>query len=157
MNIDQRDRTTSTGEPALAVLSRTRLPSASRGRRLPKNTPPANNAGSRPRLTVLPGGAQSDVELIRSFRADDWGGFVTLCDQYVTTAYLICRHTLMCSETALDATNDTFLAMLANSAHLDPTVWVNAVPSRASGQLIGLDCTLFRVTITTIVGAGERP
>jgi hypothetical protein len=168
VNIDQRRRITSTGEPALAVLSRRRLSSAPRGRRLPKNTHPAHNTGSRPCLTVLPGGAQSDVELMQRFRSGDWGGLETLYDRYFTIAYLIYRQTLMCSQTALDSANDTFLAMLANSGHLDlhrlgdgladtAHYLANTVPSRAFSQIVGLGCTLFRVTLTTIVGVGERP
>lgn len=118
--IDQRDRTTSAGEAALAVLGRPRLLRVTLGRQLPEDTSPAKSTCSRPRLTVLPGGAQSDVELMQRFRAGDWGGFEALYGRYFTTAYLVCRRSLLCSETALDSANDTFLAMLANSDHLDP-------------------------------------
>lgn len=120
VNIDQRDKVTSASGAALAVLGRPRLLSATLGRQLPKDTGPTEATGSRPCLTVLPGGAQSDVELMRRFRAGDWGGFEALYGRYFNTAYLICRRTLTCSETALDSANDTFLTMLANSDHLDP-------------------------------------
>lgn len=120
MYIDQRDRTTSAREAALAVLGRPRLLSEPLGRRLSTDAAPAKNTGSRPRLMVLPGGAQSDVELMQRFRAGDWGGFEALYGRYFTTAYVVCWRTLMCSETALDSANDTFLAMLANSGHLNP-------------------------------------
>jgi hypothetical protein len=121
VNIDQQDRTNSaSGAAALAVLGRPGLLGATLGRQLPDDSGPAEGTGSRPCLTVVPGGAQSDVELMRRFRAGDWGGFEALYGRYFTTAYLICRRTLTCSETALDSANDTFLTMLANSAHLDP-------------------------------------
>jgi hypothetical protein len=120
VNIDQRDRITSASGAALAVLGRPGSLSTALGRQLPKDTDATGGTGSRPCLTVLPGGAQSDVELMRRFRTGDWGGFEALYCRYISTAYLICRRTLTCSETALDSANDTFLTMLANSDHLDP-------------------------------------
>jgi hypothetical protein len=120
VNMDQRDRSTSAGGASCAALGRPRLLSATLGWQLPEDTSSTEGTGLRPRLTVLPGGAQSDVELMRRFRAGDWGGFEALYGRYFTTAYLVCRRILTCSETALDSANDTFLAMLANSDHLDP-------------------------------------
>lgn len=120
VKIDQQDRINSTNGIFRAELDRPRLCSATLCRQLPDDTGPDHGIDSRPCLTVLPGGAQPDVELMRCFRAGDWGGFEALYDRYFATAYLICRRTLTCSETALDSANDAFLAMLANSSHLDP-------------------------------------
>jgi hypothetical protein len=119
VTIDRHDRIGSTRGRSLAALDRLRLRSATLCPQHPEDAGPANGANSRPSLALLPG-ARSDVELMRCFRTGDWSGFEALYDRYFTTAYLICRSSLTCPETALDSANDTFLAMIADSDHLNP-------------------------------------
>jgi hypothetical protein len=120
MNVGQQDKIILASGAALAVLGRPRLLRATLDRQPLEATRSARGTAPRPCLTVLRGGAQSDAELMRRFRAGDWGGFEALYGRYFRIAYLVCRRILMCSESALDTANDTFLAMLVNSDRLDP-------------------------------------
>jgi hypothetical protein len=120
VKIDQITKINSVSGLSRAARNRADLLSMVVCRQLPEDTDFAKETDSRPCLAVLPGGAQSDVELMRCFRAGDWDGFAALYDRYFSTAYLICRRRLTCSETALDSANDTFLAMIAESDYLDP-------------------------------------
>jgi hypothetical protein len=120
VTIDRHGGISSTRGGSLAALEQLRLRNVTLSREYPEDGSPANETDSRPGLTVLPGGARSDVELMRCFRNGDWSGFEILYGRYFITAYLICRGSLTCPETALDSVNDTFLAMLADADHLDP-------------------------------------
>ena len=120
MDVDQQGQINSAGGPSLVGLERLRLHNVTLYKPPGEAAGSAEGTGSRPRLTVVSGGAPSDLELMRCFRAGDWGGFKALYDRYFASTYLICRRTLASSETALESANDTFLALLANSNHLDP-------------------------------------
>jgi hypothetical protein len=120
VKIDQTIKIDSFDRPSRAARDRPELMSVAVRQQLPEDTGPAGETASRPCLAVLPGGAQSDVELMRCFRTGDWGGFAALYDRYFITAYVVCRRSLACSKTALDSASDTFLALIAESDHLDP-------------------------------------
>lgn len=120
MRVDQPMKIDSSSDRSRAARNRAGLLSMAVSSPLPEDSGAVKETTPRPCLEVLPGGAKSDVELIRCFRGGEWRGFTALYDRYFSTAYSICRQQLTCSETALDSTNDTFLAMIAESDYLDP-------------------------------------
>jgi hypothetical protein len=120
VDVDQQGQINSVSGASLGGLERPRLHSVTLSGQPGEAAGPAEGTSSRPRLTIVPGGAPSDIELMRCFRAGDWGGFKALYERYFASTYLICRRILASSETALESANDTFLALLTNFNYLDP-------------------------------------
>ena len=150
------------------ALGAPRLLSVTLARKVPRIVGGGGRVDSRPRLMLLPGDGPSDFELMQCFRAGDWGGLEALYDRYFALAYSICRRRLARPEDAVECANDTFLAMLAYSASLNPyqlDQWLRGMACYLAGRRAHLALSHKNESGLRVLscypscdrGAGERP